>query len=104
MDNRKWTGRFSRFMVLALMSAGATGLPLLSKGALIHRWSFNDGTASDTVGVAHGTLYGTAALTNGALRLSGSSGANRMETAGFGQALDTNKTLVAWFTLGWAAR
>ena len=66
---------------------------------LAHRWSFNDGTARDSVGTAHGTLYGTAAIVNGALVLNGSSGANRMETAPFGQALGTEKTLVAWCTL-----
>ena len=66
-------------------------------GSLVHRWSFN-GTADDTVGTAHGTLYGTATITGGRLSLSGSSGNNRME-ATLGSALGTNKTLVAWFTL-----
>jgi len=67
--------------------------------SLAHRWSFNDGTANDSAGTAHGTLYGTATVTNGALRLSGSSGTNRMETAAFGSALGTDKTLAVWCTL-----
>jgi len=66
---------------------------------LIHRWSFNDGTANDSAGAAHGTLYGTATVADGALRVSGSSGYNRMETAAFGSALGTDKTLVVWCTL-----
>jgi autotransporter-associated beta strand protein len=85
-------------MVLALVAAGAAFFQLQSQGALTHRWTFNDGTSLDSVGPAHGTLYGTATITNGALKLSGSSGVNRMETAAFGRAL-TNKTLVAWCTL-----
>ena len=67
--------------------------------SLVHRWSFNDGTANDSAGTAHGTLYGTATITNGALRLSGSRGTNRMETAAFGSALGADKTLVVWCTL-----
>jgi hypothetical protein len=64
---------------------------------LVHRWSFN-GTANDSVGTAHGTLYGTATIVDNRLRLSGSSEDNRME-ATLGNALGPNKTLVAWFTL-----
>jgi hypothetical protein len=67
-------------------------------GTLLHRWSFNDGTANDSAGVANGTLYGTATIVDGRLQLSGSSGANRME-ATLGEALGVNKTLMAWFTL-----
>jgi alpha-L-arabinofuranosidase len=44
---------------------------------LIHRYSFNDGTANDSVGTANGTFHngsGTASITNGQLNLVGSSG------------------------------
>jgi hypothetical protein len=34
---------------------------------LIHSWTFDDGTANDVVGVAHGTLMGEAVIENGAL-------------------------------------
>ena len=98
MSNRKWSEKVSRLAFLALLAAGAVGFPLLSDGALVHRWSFNDGTANDSVGTAHGTLYGTATITAGRLSLSGSSENNRME-ATLGNALGPNKTLVAWFTL-----
>ena len=67
-------------------------------GGLLARWTFDDGTARDVYGVADGTLFGTAKIVNGRLRLTGSSGANRME-APLGAPLGVNKTLVAWFTL-----
>ena len=98
MRNRKWNEKVSRLAVLALLAVGAVGFPLLSDGALVHRWSFNDGTTNDSVGTAHGTLYGTATIVDNRLRLSGSSEDNRME-ATLGNALGPNKTLVAWFTL-----
>jgi hypothetical protein len=41
---------------------------------LTHRWSFNDGTANDSVGGANGTLVGTASVAGGTLVLPG--GAN----------------------------
>jgi hypothetical protein len=98
MSNRKWSEKVSRLAVLALLAAGVVCFPLHSDGALAHRWSFNDGTANDSVGTAHGTLYGTATIVDNRLRLSGSSEDNRME-ATLGNALGPNKTLVAWFTL-----
>jgi hypothetical protein len=99
--NRKWSEKVSRLAVLSLLAAGAVGFPLLSNGAMTHRWSFNDGTANDSVGTAHGTLYGTATISGGRLQLSGSSGNNRMETTAgsFGHTTAFDKTLVAWFTL-----
>jgi hypothetical protein len=98
MRNRKWNEKVSRLAVLALVAAGVVGFPLHSDGALAHRWSFNDGTANDSVGTAHGTLYGTATIVDNRLRLSGSSENNRME-ATLGNALGPNKTLVAWCSL-----
>jgi arabinan endo-1,5-alpha-L-arabinosidase len=41
--------------------------------ALAHRYSFN-GDAADTMGMAHGQLFGNAIITNNALRLTGASG------------------------------
>ena len=44
---------------------------------LIHRYSFNDGTANDSVGTANGTFYntsGNASIASGQLNLVGSSG------------------------------
>ncbi len=99
MDNRKWLGKNNRSTVLALMAAGAAWAPLLSKGDLAHRWSFNDGTANDSVGTANGTLHGGAAITDGHLVLNGTDPTTRMETEAFGHTLGTDKTLVTWCTL-----
>jgi arabinan endo-1,5-alpha-L-arabinosidase len=41
--------------------------------ALAHRYSFN-GNAADSVGMAHGRLFGNATITNNALKLTGMSG------------------------------
>ena len=62
---------------------------------LVHKWTFNDGTAKDSVGSADGTLYGTAEIVAGTLVLSGASSEDRMETARLGHTL-SNRTLVAW--------
>ena len=41
--------------------------------ALAHRYSFN-GDAADSIGMAHGKLFGNATITNNALKLTGTSG------------------------------
>lgn len=99
-EARVYNTALSEAEIAALYAEGPTPNPAvdLTNLDLRHRWSFNDGTTVDSVGPANGTLYGTATVTNGRLRLSGSSGDNRMETAALGRAL-TNKTLVAWCTL-----
>ena len=80
------------FAAWALLGAAAS-----ASAGLVHRWSFN-GTANDSVGTAHGTLFGTATISDGKLSLSGSSETNRMQ-ATLGNALGPNKTLVAWCSL-----
>lgn len=90
--------KMKSLLTTLLLFADVVGITSSGRAELVHRWSFNDGTANDSVGVTHGTLYGTATVTNGHLRLSGSSGVNRMETAAFGHVL-TNKTLVVWCAL-----
>ena len=44
--------------------------------ALAHRYSFNSGASNvwDSIGLAHGTLQGSAIITNGALKLTGATG------------------------------
>lgn len=72
--------------------------PWTASGALVHQWTFNDGTANDAVGTAHGALHGLSWVGNGALFVSGrvgSSNPNYMITAPLGQPL-TERTLVAW--------
>ena len=98
-EARIYNTALSAAEVAALQAEGPNPTTDFSAAQLRHRWSFDDGTAHDSVGTANGTLYGTAAIANGALLLSGSSGDNRMETGPIGQALGTEKTLVTWCTL-----
>lgn len=74
----------TRFSRLVRLSAGAAmiGAMLLSLPAyanLVHRYTFNDKTAADSVGTADGTLMGTAAVSfaeNGSLNLTGGGAGN----------------------------
>ena len=92
-----WRAKPLRFVAAVALALAAFAAGPAQAG-LVHRWSFNDDTANDSAGTAHGTLFGTATIVDGRLQLSGSSGANRME-ATLGAPLGVNKTLVAWFTL-----
>ena len=56
--------------ILISAAAGVVAATLLTAAAdaqLIHRYSFNDGTATDSVGGANGTLVGGATISGGAL-------------------------------------
>jgi PEP-CTERM motif len=59
---------FKRSLVLW---AGVAGLSLAvsARADLIHRYSFNDGTADDSVGAANGTLENAATVSGGQLQL-----------------------------------
>ncbi len=78
--------------------AGKWSVPVAPSGtdALLHRWSFNDGTANDSIGTAHGTLNGSAAIIDGRLSLDGID--DFVRTSATSQTI-TNKTLVAWVSL-----
>ncbi len=52
-----------------LAPAGPAKRPVFP--GLVHRYTFNDGTADDSVGKAHGTLEGGATIANGQLVLDG---------------------------------
>jgi len=43
----------------------------LTQAALVHQYTFEDGTANDSVGTAHGTLQGGATISGGQLLLDG---------------------------------
>ncbi len=59
-------------MALAATAAlGGMAVPA-AQATLIHQYTFNDGTANDSVGGANGTLVGGATITNGQLDLNGS--------------------------------
>ncbi|HVV86489.1 MAG TPA: DNRLRE domain-containing protein [Kofleriaceae bacterium] len=69
-----------------------------------HLWTFNDGTAGDSLGGAPGLLFGGASIANGALVLDNSATAPNQHDAGeymqaaLPDAVST-RTLVAWTTL-----
>src|SRR5277367_3795815 len=58
--------RLWKFFCAALMICGT--MPLLSFAGLTHRYSFNDGTANDSVGGANGTLMNGATVSGGQLQ------------------------------------
>lgn len=62
---------------------------------LVHKWTFNDGTAKDSVGSADGTLNGAAKILGGFLVLPDGSHWDSMLTTKFGHTLG-DRTLMAW--------
>ena len=64
--------------------------------ALAHLWSFEDGTANDSVGGAHGTLNNGATIVDGRLQLDGIN--DFMRSAPIGEAIEA-RTLMAWVSL-----
>lgn len=62
---------------------------------LVHRWSFNDGTANDSVGSADGTLNNGASIVGGQLQLDGVN--DFMQSAPIDQTIGV-KSLVTWVT------
>ncbi len=72
---------------------GVDAVSVTETNALLHQWTFNDGTAKDSVGTAHGTLYNGATISGGALNLDGVN--DYMRTSAIGETI-TAKTLVAW--------
>jgi len=76
---------------------GVDAVSVTETNALLHQWTFNDGTARDSVGTANGTLYNGASISGGALHLDGVN--DYMRTSAIGETI-TAKTLVAWMKLG----
>jgi hypothetical protein len=90
---------------LCVLSLCVTGTAI-AEGALVHRYSFNDGTARDSVGNADGKIVGHVHIDGGEARFSGSTGSTgeRIELPASGaQGININTfhavTLEAWFTL-----
>lgn len=71
--------------------------PALSSAALVHQYTFQDGTANDGIGGLAGSLAGTAAVSGGQLTLDGAGSMNldgsALDLAGF-----SNLTIEAWAT------
>jgi hypothetical protein len=68
--------------------------------ALTHQYTFNDGTANDSVGTANGTLMGAATVSGGQVHLTGASG-TYVNLPGPTIAINTytDATFEGWFTL-----
>lgn len=68
----------------------------LASAAVVHQWTFNDGTFNDSVGSLNGTLDGAAAVSGGQMALTGGTG----ELDGSALALHTYTavTLEFWAT------
>lgn len=83
---------------LAILLAFALVAVEVGEAAVVRQYTFNDGTANDSIGSANGTLEGNAAVTLGALNLSGNSGdfvnlpASTINITSF-----TDATFEAWF-------
>jgi len=65
-------------------------------GPLIHQFTFNDGTAHDSIGGMKGTLKGTATVVNGQLSLDGSDGGFVL-LSDYAMPPSGSATVVAWF-------
>lgn len=86
------------FAALALLGAQAQAVV-----NPIHLWTFNDGTAKDSVGTMNGTLFGNATISNGQLILPGTTDGNGIRSymgTGTENITLTAMTLVAWVSLG----
>jgi len=89
---------------LAAVTA-AVAIPGASPGAVTHRYSFNDGTADDGVGAAHGTLVHGATVSGGQLILANSGFSNAPSTGQYADlpnniARTRDVTLEGWVTWG----
>lgn len=68
-----------------------------ARADLIHHYGFDDGTAKDAIGTAHGTLQGNARVADGSLVLDGAGGHLQLPAAVLGGATDF--TISAWVKL-----
>jgi hypothetical protein len=86
-----------RYLAVSFVLAAMLMLSVSPAAAdLIHRWSFTDGTANDSVGTANGALYNGASISGGALHVDGID--DYMRTSAISEAIGA-KTLVAWVKL-----
>ena len=64
--------RYARLSMAALaVGSGLVWGTASASAALVHRYSFNDGTANDSAGTANGTLKGNATIAGGTLTTTG---------------------------------
>jgi hypothetical protein len=95
--------RASRGICLTVVACLSAGFTDFSWADISHRYSFNDGTANDSVGGANGTLVNGALVSGGMLVLA-NNGVNTSPATGQYVSLPANIlntpdfTLEAWFT------
>lgn len=85
------------------ITAGAIFVALtapVSAATLVHSYTFEDGTATDSAGTANGTLQGGASISGGRLHVNGVTGFMNAPL----QATLTEKTLMAWVALNTTAQ
>ena len=101
----EWIGAVAEFRIYdKALSAGEVlylaGLTVKDPGTdnLMHQYTFEDGTANDSVGQAHGTLVGGAAVVDGAMVTTAQD--QWMEMPGDMIAMNTYEevTIAAWYT------
>ena len=91
--NRKTVSLFVIAVVCAISAKS-------SAQVLVDRYSFNDGTANDSVGTRNGTLIGSATVSGGLLNLPGGSVRANYLSLPVGSVItgNTSLTLEAWFS------
>jgi hypothetical protein len=108
MNVVKGTGRVGVCAILVVSAASVVVTAAPARGALTHRYSFNDGTANDSVGGANGTLVNGATVAGGRLVFDPAvnNGTNTDPATGQYVSLPYNIlhtrafTVEAWFTNG----
>jgi hypothetical protein len=100
-EARIYSGALSATQMMDIFNAGpslapAPPVPAAPPAKLVHQWTFEDGTAKDSVGHADGTLTNGAQIAGGRLSLDGVD--DYMRTSTIGENI-FEKTLVAWVSL-----
>ena len=85
-----------------LASVATVGLGLvgsMASGSIVHQYTFNNGTANDSVGGANGTLEGAATISGGQLHLTGNNADYvSLPAATIDISSYTAVSFVTWFT------
>ena len=85
-----------------LVALASSPLAFAQTNGLIHRYSFNDGTANDSVGTAHGSLFNGATISGGQLIISGTGTGSSVQYMSMpAYVIPTNIptfSIVQWFT------
>lgn len=93
---RKRVGGIGR--QLAAIIAGILLLVETADAAIVRQYTFNDGTANDSIGAADGMLQGNAVISLGSLDLAGDGGYVDLPASTINITSFTDATFEAWFT------